>query len=81
MSDLAKMREVIGTNIKAHRTVNGLTQRQLGEMLGTHESHICHWEKGNREPELSSILKLCLALDCELEDLVGIAPEWRSWLQ
>jgi transcriptional regulator with XRE-family HTH domain len=80
VSNLEKMRETIGSNIKAHRTVNGLTQKQLAEMIGTHESHICHWETGNREPELTSVLKLCLALDCELEDLVGIAPDWRGWV-
>ena len=80
MSDHPGVRSAVGDNIRVHRTANGMTQKQLAERLGTHESHICHWERGNREPELTSVFKICIVLDCELEDILGIAPEWKQWM-
>ena len=81
MSNQAKMRETIGSNILQQRRAADLTQEQLAAIIGTKPGHISHWERGVRLPVLDSIFRLCLALDCELEDLLGVAPEWKEWVK
>lgn len=37
-------------DVRALRSYLGLTQRQLGELVGASQTTVCHWEQGLREP-------------------------------
>lgn len=55
----------------------GLTQRQLADAVGVTESTISNWEQGRNSLDwLERVAKLCRALQCTPEELVGyVDPE------
>lgn len=58
----------------------GLTQRQLADAVGVTESTISNWEQGRNSLEwLERVAKLCRALQCTPDDLIGyVDPEEDS---
>lgn len=61
------------TQLKKWREKRGLTVRKLGELSGVHYVSIVRMESGKLDPQLSTLLKLCDALDVTLNQLVGVA--------
>ena len=47
-----------------------LSLRKLGEMSGVHYVSLARMEAGQVDPQLSTLLKLCAALEVSLNDLV-----------
>jgi transcriptional regulator with XRE-family HTH domain len=47
-----------------------LSLRKLGEVSGVHYVSLARMEAGKIDPQLSTLLKLCAALDVSLNDLV-----------
>lgn len=66
------MERTLGNKIKSARIESGLTQIQLAQKLGVSPSAIGMYEQGRREPNYSSIFKICRALNISIYD---IAPE------
>ena len=62
----------IGKNLERMMMQRRLTERQLAKMVDVYPSSISQWLKGIREPQAYSIVKLCKALDCSADDLLGI---------
>lgn len=64
----------IWRKIKTRREEIGLTQTELAERVNgssAPHSQIAGWEKsGGPKPSTSSLLRLCIALDCDLEYLI-----------
>ena len=52
----------VGENIRRIRQERGLTQRQLGELVGASEAYIRAYESGRRNPKPSSLEKIADAL-------------------
>lgn len=53
------------------RERTGLTQKELSKLVGVTESTIANWEKGRSGIDwIEKIIKLCKALDCDLESLI-----------
>lgn len=48
--------------IKEYRTKRGLTQRELGEMIGVSDGSIGNYESGNQNPRKALVPLLCKAL-------------------
>ncbi len=71
--------EIIGKNIRKHRELLGLTQKQLAEQLGISSARLSNWESGINRPDVDMLAKLCgilnisantlLALDCSSDRL------------
>lgn len=61
------------TQLKKWREKKGLSVRKLGELAGVHYVSIVRMESGKLDPQLSTLLKLCEALDITLNQLVGVA--------
>jgi transcriptional regulator with XRE-family HTH domain len=61
----------IGENIRRIRQERGLTQRQLGEMVGASEAYIRAYESGRRNPKPSSLEKIANALSVNPEVLAN----------
>lgn len=62
---------VLGKRIKELRQEKGLTQTQLALKAGINQSMIARWERGEREPIASAIVKLADALECTCDYLLG----------
>jgi transcriptional regulator with XRE-family HTH domain len=66
------------TRLKEWREKRGLTVRKLGELAGVHYVSIVRMESGKLDPQLSTLLKLCEALNISLTQLVGVAHTPRK---
>jgi transcriptional regulator with XRE-family HTH domain len=64
-----------GENIKNMRRKKGLTQEELGRLLGVKKSSISRWESGDRKVKLTTMRNIAGALNVPLEWLVnGLDP-------
>jgi transcriptional regulator with XRE-family HTH domain len=64
-----------GENIRNMRRKRGLTQEELGGLLGVGKSAVSRWESGEREVTLGTMRAIAAALDVPLESLVeGLDP-------
>lgn len=61
----------VGENIRRIRQERGLTQRQLGEMVGASEAYIRAYESGRRNPKPASLEKIAEALSVNAEVLAN----------
>ncbi len=62
----------IGDNIKFFRKQKGLTQKQLAEKIGSTDSAVTRYESNAREPNIETITKIAEALECTVNDLLGL---------
>ncbi len=62
----------LGSRIAALRKDSGLTQTQLGEMIGVSQQQVVSFEKGRRKVPVSALPKLSKALAVVVEELIGI---------
>lgn len=59
--------------LKEMRQAAGLSQSQLAEKTGINVRTLQHYEQGSKNfdhARIDTILKVCLALDCKLENIV-----------
>lgn len=59
--------------LKEMRQSRGLSQSQLAEKTGINVRTIQHYEQGSKNfdhARIDTILKICLALNCKLEDVI-----------
>ena len=73
--------ENIGDNIRKIRKLRGLTQKELGEMLGATEAHVRAYEKGRRNPKDVTLKKIARALDIDYTILKGYKAERISEIE
>lgn len=60
-----------GDRLKTLRKEKGLTQTELGEMLGLDKSTICCYEKGTRQPPLENIIDFMQIFNVTADYLLG----------
>jgi transcriptional regulator with XRE-family HTH domain len=56
----------LGAFIRRHRLARGMTQGELGAMVGTRRQEICDYEKGHATPIACRWVMLCAALDAPI---------------
>lgn len=61
-----------------YRLRRGLTQKELGQLVGVTESAVALWENGKRKPNYERLLKLSEALDCSVNDLVDYTANYED---
>lgn len=61
--------------LKITREKKGLSQSELAKISGLHPSTISHFESGQREPCIRNVKKLCSALLCSSDYLLGITED------
>ena len=66
-------------NIRELRKKARLNQAELAYLLGVHETTIRRWERGNGEPALSEIAKLCEVLGVSEAELLR-GPAEEKWV-
>lgn len=57
--------------LKETRKEAGLTQQELGDMIGVTKVSVCCYEKGTRTPTLDTLIDLANALHVEFTYLLG----------
>lgn len=62
---------IIGNRIKEARKSKGLSQQQLGDMLGVSKVSVCGYETGTRIPTLDNFLQLIEILDLTPDYILG----------
>jgi len=65
----------IGARIKERRRALGLSQKQLGKVVGVTYANISHWEQGVNNPRPNKLQRLSNALDTTIEYLLNGAGE------
>ena len=61
----------IGENIKKIRKEKGITQKELGKMLGVSQSAIGQFENDKSNPKIETIVKIANALDVNVSCLIN----------
>lgn len=61
----------LGLRIATLRKDRGLTQTQLGEMIGVSQQQVVSFEKGRRKVPASALPRLSKALGVSVEELIG----------
>ena len=59
-----------GEFIKHERKSKNLSQKEVGQLSGTTEAHVCRIENGLREPTLGLAIRLCESLSVDINDFV-----------
>lgn len=62
---------VEGSRIKEERIKKGMSQQQLGDLLGVTKVSVCGYENGTRTPAMETFLKLIEILDLSPDYLLG----------
>ena len=68
----------IGERINAARTAKGLSVEALAKMVGVNRSAVHRWEADERTPRIEYIFRLSVALDIDVNDLVGTRKDPES---
>ena len=63
--------ETLGTRIKSLRVNKGMTQAQLGAILGVYETAVYSWESDSVKPGLSGIMAIAKALGVTVDELLA----------
>ncbi len=58
-------------NLKHIRQEKGLTQEQLGKMIGKDYSTIGKWENGTRSPIMEDVIRLSDILNIDIKSLIN----------
>lgn len=64
--------ELFGARLRELREQRGQSQRSLAELTGSTHAYISQMERGLKVPTLTMIIRLAVALDCEVADLVDV---------
>lgn len=51
---------------------NRLNYKTLADLIGCSPQAVCQWRMGTREPQANSIVRLCKAMDCSADELLGL---------
>lgn len=62
-------------NLKKIRNKCGLTQTQVAKKLGIAQVTYCNYELGNREPDISTVIKLADIFEVSIDELFGYSKE------
>lgn len=63
--------ELFGRRLREVRLRRGVTQEWLSGVAGMSEAYISNMEHGYKVPSLTTIIRIAVALDCKVMDLVG----------
>jgi transcriptional regulator with XRE-family HTH domain len=64
--------KVFGKRLREMREARGETLRSLADAAGLTHPYIAEMESGRKVPSLTTLLRLAIALDCKVTDLVDV---------
>jgi transcriptional regulator with XRE-family HTH domain len=63
--------QLFGLRLREIRQKRGLTQKAVADIAGMSLTYLNNMEHGLKVPSLTTILRLAVALNCKVVDLVG----------
>jgi ribosome-binding protein aMBF1 (putative translation factor) len=66
----------LAIEVAHYRAVHGLSQRQLAQHLGVHQSNIARMELGEHNPSVERLIRVASGLDIEL--MIDIRPRGKA---
>ena len=63
---------VFGERLRELREKRGETLRSLADQMGMSFAYLSEMERGVKVPSLTTIIRLAIALDCKVTDLVDV---------
>lgn len=71
---------ILHNRLKAIRKEKGLSQQALADMIGVSRNSISSIETGQFNPTAKLALILCIALDCQFEDMFYFEDDnnWKN---
>lgn len=66
------MKYEIGSRIKKYREAQGLSQKQLANLLHISNSRVSNWEQGINRPDADMLADICLALNISPSELLDV---------
>ena len=73
--------QIFSHQLKEIRNEKGLSQQQVGDLIGTSKASISNYENQKQYPTIEHLILLAKALDCSIDYLVGIDYEHLSELK
>ena len=64
-------RYAFGTRMYKSRVAKGMSQRDLGKLVGVHPNTISTYEMGAHEPTVHVLARICDALKVSADELLG----------
>lgn len=64
--------KLFGERLREMRQKRKVTQQSLAELAGMSLTYISNMEHGLKVPSLTTIIRLAVALDCKVVDLVSV---------
>lgn len=64
--------ELFGQRMRELRTKRGLTQQAVAQRANIPQTHVSNIERGFKLPNLLTVVRLALALDCKVADLTSV---------
>lgn len=62
--------QTVGANIRKAREASGLNQTQLASLVGTTQSIIGRYERGEVDPGVTRVIQIIRALGCQPSDIL-----------
>lgn len=63
----------LGLRIASMRALRNMRQTDLAEAIGVSAQTVCNWETGARLPRADVLTRLCEALGCSSDYLLGLS--------
>lgn len=66
------IRETFAKNLSLYRKRCGITQEELSQKLSLKKTTISSWERGQSQPDIERIVKICSILGVSFNELCGV---------
>ena len=67
--------QLLGTNVRRHRKLKGMTQEQLALEAGMERSYVSDLERGTRSPSVRALGRLADALGIQPHELLIVSAK------
>lgn len=70
-TDRLQISKILAERIRGLRMLRGLTQEEVAEAIGCHESAVSRWESASRMPPCADVLALAELFGVSVDELLG----------
>lgn len=63
---------IFGQRLRELRKLKGLSQEQVGKELGFSARAYSHYENGERDPSIDTLIKMCRFFEVTADYLIGL---------
>lgn len=75
---MGKRANQLALRLKELRRERGLTQRDMARMFRLSDVGYGAWERGDAEPSIDNVVRLCRFFGCTSDSLIGLAPPKKT---